>query len=638
MSILTELIERLSNDDLKDILKKLLFEANDKDFISMDGTGSDNPVRGSVTMQLGTGFNWFNPSSNYSQYINSFSDYLEISTSNSSTGDITGITYHPRDVFVYSNYAGFKGFRGSDYWGANISSDPATDNNIFPQVGWVREKNALKMDKPVFPYNVNTRVVLADGGTKPLSEIVTDISGKLDKPTVNGSYVVTFLNGVTSYTDASQFGKNISNANLVWTSDKVQDLGTKKLSFTNGRFSVPTLEMEVTSDNSVPNKIWNNGVDVNYTNNAGINNKVITDRIANIDRTGNGAYSKVMVIHPTTKETVVRDFSDPQATTLAVQNASAPQKSAMRTALLGTATPAIPTISHCFPAFVVRGLEVVIYLNGLNLILLDPCSIWIENGATKVFATNFENININVVKTTWIIPIDFPVGKYDVKIQNGFTVQGLSTGTISILTTKTKINLTPANWRRIISMYNLTGGTYTIDAGREANNIIGDNIVYTQMPLNHEDWRITDTTGGQLFITNNFIEKDKDYDFIVKIYLTFNDGTPGADSWGLGFANVDSSTISAISEVNFVDYITFNWRGFWELANWNLNRDNYIQFIKTGNKIQVKLFDFNNNFIKQVIWTLPDMSKDFCFYIREPRALSYFKPPRRFTFDINKLE
>lgn len=274
MSILTELIERLSNDDLKDILKKLLLEANDKDFISMDGTGSDNPVRGSVTMQLGTGFNWFNPSSNYSQYINSFSDYLEISTSNSSTGDITGITYHPRDVFVYSNYAGFKGFRGSDYWGANISSDPATDNNIFPQVGWVREKNALKMDKPVFPYNVNTRVVLADGGTKPLSEIVTDISGKLDKPTVNGSYVVTFLDGVTSYTDASQFGKNISNANLTWVSDRVQDLGTKKLSFINGRFGVPTLELGITSANSVPSKIWTAGSFLWFTDSSGINRKL----------------------------------------------------------------------------------------------------------------------------------------------------------------------------------------------------------------------------------------------------------------------------------------------------------------------------------------------------------------------------
>ena len=274
MSILTELIERLSNDDLKDILKKLLFEANDKDFISMDGTGSDNPVRGSVTMQLGTGFNWFNPSSNYSQYINSFSDYLEISTSNSSTGDITGITYHPRDVFVYSNYAGFKGFRGSDYWGANISSDTATDNNIFPQVGWVREKNALKMDKPVFPYNVNTRVVLADGSTKPLSEIVTDISGKLDKPTTDGTWVVTRTAGVSGYADASTLGKNIFNANLVLTTDRSQNLGGYKLSFTNGRFSVPALELEVKSSNSISNTIWSDGVKVKHTNNLGITSDI----------------------------------------------------------------------------------------------------------------------------------------------------------------------------------------------------------------------------------------------------------------------------------------------------------------------------------------------------------------------------
>ena len=90
---------------------------------------------------------------------------------------------------------------------------------------------------------------------KPIIPTPVDISDKLDKPTVDGTWVVTKSGSTISYTDASTLGQNISNANLTWSVDRVQNLGTHKLSFTNGRFSVPTLEMEVTTSTSVPNKI-----------------------------------------------------------------------------------------------------------------------------------------------------------------------------------------------------------------------------------------------------------------------------------------------------------------------------------------------------------------------------------------------
>ena len=106
---------------------------------------------------------------------------------------------------------------------------------------------------------------------KPTIPAPVDISGKLDKPTVDGTWVVTKSGSTISYTDASTLGQNISNANLTWSVDRTQNLGTKKLSFTNGRFSVPTLEMEVTTANSVPNKVWTDGVDFWFTNTAGVN-------------------------------------------------------------------------------------------------------------------------------------------------------------------------------------------------------------------------------------------------------------------------------------------------------------------------------------------------------------------------------
>lgn len=89
-------------------------------------------------------------------------------------------------------------------------------------------------------------------------------------------YVNEGTKGFQKYQDGawSAMGSNISTDNLTWSADRTQNLGTKKLSFTNGRFSVPTLEMEVTSASSVPNKIWTAGSYLWFTDASGINNKL----------------------------------------------------------------------------------------------------------------------------------------------------------------------------------------------------------------------------------------------------------------------------------------------------------------------------------------------------------------------------
>lgn len=122
------------------------------------------------------------------------------------------------------------------------------------------------------------------------SEVNNLLANKLDKPTVDGTWVVTKSGASVTYTDASTLGKNISNTNLVWSADRSQNLGGYKLSFTNGRFSVPTLEMEVTTANSVPNKIWNDGANLKFTNGAGINNTVGAN-IGNSNVTTVGTYT-----------------------------------------------------------------------------------------------------------------------------------------------------------------------------------------------------------------------------------------------------------------------------------------------------------------------------------------------------------
>lgn len=164
-----------------------------------------------------------------------------------------------------------------------------------------------------------------------------------------------------------------------------------------------------------------------------------------LDKTGNPAYTKVVVVHPTTGEMVTRDFADPQATTLAVQNASTSQKTAMRVALLGTAVPASPIINVVNTFFIKKEVYTSLFLNGINLTPLEPTSIWIESGATKIYAENYYAISGTVLQTFWNIPASFPNGEYSVKIANGAVTQGASPGKIYVTDTITNININSLN-------------------------------------------------------------------------------------------------------------------------------------------------------------------------------------------------
>lgn len=152
-----------------------------------------------------------------------------------------------------------------------------------------------------------------------------------------------------------------------------------------------------------------------------------------VDKTGNATYTKALIVHPTTGEVVTRDFADPANTSLAVQNATTAQKTAMRVALLGAAVPASPVVNIVNTWFVRRGTDKMLFLSGVNLTPLDPVAIWIEFGATKVFATNYFSISSNALQTFWTIPIDFPTGDYPIKLTFGAVVQGASPGIIRVL-------------------------------------------------------------------------------------------------------------------------------------------------------------------------------------------------------------
>lgn len=346
-------------------------------------------------------------------------------------------------------------YEGREFWIYNATGEPMLLNSTG-----VSPTDIFLISNKLTPFTVknNTAIkvklrgdileILPSGSDPDLSGYATtaQLATKLTKPAVAGTFAVKFDG--TNYTYVAVSGENISNANMIWAGNTTQNLNGFKVSFTNGRFSVPTLELEVTTATTVPNKTWTDGVDEYYTNNAGINYKKITDRIVNVDKTGQAAYSKVMVIHPTTKETVVRDFADPAATTLAVQNANTAQKTAMRTALLGTAVPTNPTLSGISTSFIKRGEDTMITLYGLNLTLLDPSFIYIElPDSTRVYAKSFSNVTAQIISTIWLIPQDTPLGWYFIKIQNGVTVQGLSIAKFEIVENYNNYDFNAIDWK-----------------------------------------------------------------------------------------------------------------------------------------------------------------------------------------------
>lgn len=190
-----------------------------------------------------------------------------------------------------------------------------------------------------------------------------------------------------------------------------------------------------------------------------------------VDKTGNATYTKALIVHPTTGEVVTRDFADPANTALAVQNATTAQKTAMRVALLGSAVPASPAVNLVNTWYIRRGIDKMLFLSGVNLTPLDPVAIWIENGATKIFALNYFSISSSALQTFWNIPLDFPLGDYPIKLTFGAVVQGASPGLLRVLENSTSLvyNFTTADFKVGLR----AGGTIT---GATPTAILGNNI------------------------------------------------------------------------------------------------------------------------------------------------------------------
>lgn len=399
---------------------------------------------------------------------------------------------------------------------------------------------------------------------------------KLDKPLNDGSWVITKAGSTITFTSASSFGQNISNADLTNVSARVF---TQANTFT-----------------------WNTQGIAHYLKGL-------------VDRTGNAAYTKVVVVHPTTGEKVTRDFADPQATTLAVQNANATQKAAMRTALLGTATPANPTLQDVAPRFVTRGL-VYIDLLGLNLILLAPVFIWIEKlDGTKIYATNFYNISNTVVTTQWDLPLDLPLGDYTIQIQNGVTTQGLSTAKFTVSNSVTDLILLASAWKRKSRL--LSNGNEAPVAGQ---NISSDNFTRVDnFGISGFDGSV-DSVPAIIYKSENIFPGDKDFDIDINMTLLSSSGAISPDFTPfIGLTETSHANFTNILNIVNNTFILEGVRGMRLTANSpNFDMSNIITKIyisKVGNKVNWRISNNNQSSFMYKQETI-DTTKNYALFFR----------------------
>lgn len=365
-----------------------------------------------------------------------------------------------------------------------------------------------------------------------------------------------------------------------------------------------------------------------------------------VDKTGNSNYSKVAVIHPTTGETVTRDFADPTATTLAVQNANAAQKTAMRTALLGSAVPASPVINYAFPLFIVKGVDRFVFISGINLTLLDPTSIYFfDSNGVRYNAISFYNVSGSEVLTYWNIPITAVNGLYSLNITNGAVVQGISNGVIEIVDSVTTAefslensvvrtfnDLTPnlrynfsTNDFTIAKRINASLPTTPIDVNNRVIDNVGSitvkgpnvlngaltsswNIVFTIRNTNSNNnysssipfLGITETSNAEFTSLSSLI---KNYSLYESTYpgLTFGPSSldmsnatyrkvilrkTGNEILWLGFANPDNNIVSVLHKQ------TIDTSKVYALFFSQFN--NHVADSNSSNRIQIQSFEIKN--------------------------------------------
>lgn len=191
-------------------------------------------------------------------------------------------------------------YEGREFWIYNATGEPM----LLDSTG-VSPTDTFLISTKLTPFTVkNNHAVkvklrgdilelLPSGSDPDLSGYATtaQVETKLTKPETAGTFAVQFDG--TNYTYVAVSGENISNANMTWAGNTTQNLGGFKVSFTNGRFSVPAVEMEVKTSYALANSIWFDGNAFWLNPTVGASRRFNTGTTFNYTPTGNFTLSAV---------------------------------------------------------------------------------------------------------------------------------------------------------------------------------------------------------------------------------------------------------------------------------------------------------------------------------------------------------
>lgn len=340
-----------------------------------------------------------------------------------------------------------------------------------------------------------------------------------------------------------------------------------------------------------------------------------------VDKTGQSTYTKVVVVHPTTGETVTRDFADPQATTLAIQTSSAGQKSTMRTALLGAVTPASPIITAVFPLFIKKGAtNVFTNLIGINLTLLDPTNIFfIDSSSTTTYASAFQNLTAQSVATYWNVANTVPNGIYDLKINSGLVAQGLSTGKVQITDIDTYTSLDIADFTTKFRSGYVSNNNTQVNFNQitiAKSSIVSPPSLPT-LPNNQQ----IDSTGEVTIKSDNIFLGASDKSFDIELEISYNN--PNAISVEQPSIGLTETTNTDFTDTNSIvhNLVIYSTATYLRFNSTNLTLLNLtINIRKTGNQVNIIVRNSSGTVTFSQFVTI-DTTKNYALFFREYRNL-----------------
>lgn len=412
---------------------------------------------------------------------------------------------------------------------------------------------------------------------------------KADKPTTDGTWMLKKLG--TAFTWVAGVMENIANTDLSNISARI---------FTQGNTFT-----------------WNTAGFFHYLKGL-------------VDRTGNAAYTKVVVVHPSTGEMVTRDFSDPQATTLAVQNASAGQKAIMKNSLFGVTTPATPLINLMIAYFNPKSEDVWLFASGVNVTPLDPFACWIEDAlGNKCYAISVYGISTATLQLKFNFPIFFPDGEYQVKFNYGLfptivALQGISIYDKTIVDYKVDIP---------VSDFMIKGR-----AGYILNNnsiILGTNTF--RIAMNNTSYPTADSSLENAVKTTNVFKGSKDWTINLSILHIQNQDPITVDKVHpfILLSETSDASFNNVSDI-IQNYILLKTDGYYTntINNQRISPGSVgsvVEFTirKTGNKVSFFIGKESVSFYSEL--TI-DTTKDYALVAIESRYPG--QSIRQITLDI----